>query len=65
VKIWVGSSRYVVVRSWRVWCTATIYACSIFYRLGNHSAIFRSLIGLYMPYIAYLFHVSSVQELFV
>ena len=46
VNIWVGSSRYVVVRSCRVWCMAIISARSMFCSPGSLSAIFRFLKGL-------------------
>ena len=46
VNIWASSSRYVVVRSWRVWCMAITYVCSMFCNLGSHSVIFSSLKGL-------------------
>ena len=46
VKICVGSSRYVVVRSWRVWCMAIISARSMFCSPGSLTAIFRFFIEL-------------------
>ena len=53
MKIYVGSSRYVVVRRWRVWCIAIIYARSTFCSIGSVSTIIRFLKGLYMPYHAF------------
>ena len=50
VKICASSSRYVVVRRWRVWCIAIIFARSMFWSPGSHLAILRFLKGLYMPY---------------
>ena len=35
MKICDGSSRYVVVRRWRVWCIANIYARSMFCSPGS------------------------------
>ena len=46
VKMWVGSSCYVDVRSWRMWCMAIIYACRTFCRHGSLLTILRSLTGL-------------------
>ena len=41
MKIWASSSRYVVVRSWRVWSIAIIYARSMFCSPGSLFVIFR------------------------
>ena len=49
VKIWVGLSRYVVLRSWRVWCMAIIYARRMFCSSGNLLALFRVSMGLWIP----------------
>ena len=46
VNIWVVSSQYVVVRNWRVWCMAIIYAHRMFCNPNNLLTMFRSLMGL-------------------
>ena len=46
VNIWAGLSRYVVVRSCKVWCMAIIYARSMLCSPSNLSAIFGFLKGL-------------------
>ena len=64
VKICVGSSQYVVMRSWRLWCIAIIFARSIFCNLGILFAILRFSKGLYMPYLAFsCFQCPSVVSL--
>ena len=46
MKMCASSSRYVAVRSWRVWYIAIIYLCSMFRSHRNLSIIFRFFIGL-------------------
>ena len=46
MKICAGSSRYVVVRSRRVWCIAIISAHSMFCSPGSLTAIFRFFVEL-------------------
>ena len=50
MNIWIGSSRYVVVRSCRVWCMVIIYAHNMFCNPGTLLAIIRSLKGLQISY---------------
>ena len=58
VKIYIGSSQYVVVRSWRVWCIAIIYACNMFCSPSSQYVIFRILMGFYMLSCLFTFLVS-------
>ena len=46
MKICDGSSQYVVVRSWRVWCMAINFARSMFCNPGSLIAIFIVFIKL-------------------
>ena len=50
MNIWIGSSRYVAVRSWRAWCMVIIYARSMLCTHGSLVAIFRPFEGLHISY---------------
>lgn len=46
VKMWFGSSWYVIVMSRSVWCMAILYACRMFCHPSSLLAILRYLTGL-------------------